>query len=299
VYITTVILLALVWQIYGNVPSIYLMVGLATSVMLLGLPHGALDFAVAKSLGLVSNVKSAIIFICGYTAIASFSIIFWLNFPATALVIFLSVSIYHFSADWRENMPAYGAISLAAVVICGPAVLYSNTVLSLFTAILVSAEASADIIVGMQFVFALSIASFVLFLGRKAVTKFKNHRNNAWQTAEWITLLISAVAITPLLHFGLYFCLLHSPKHLFDIAEKLDITLTRAIVLSIPFVLLTVFIGMACYILIEQTGVQLALDTALLRWLFIGLFGLTMAHMLLVNFWHRAQCVSKNLPYNF
>jgi Brp/Blh family beta-carotene 15,15'-monooxygenase len=265
------------------------MIGLATSVVLLGLPHGALDFALAKSLGFVSSVKSSLLFIFGYMLIASVSVIFWLSFPATALVFFLAVSIYHFSADWRQNMPRYAAFSLAAVVICGPSILYSSTVQNLFSALLVDAEASANIVVGMQLLFAPSLVFFVFFLGQKTTTKNKSSRNISWPSAEWITLLISSVAITPLVHFALYFCLLHSPKHMFDIAEKLNITLTRAFVRSIPFVLLSVLIGLACYILLLQADVQLILSTVLLRWLFIGLFGLTIAHMLLVSIWHRTR----------
>jgi Brp/Blh family beta-carotene 15,15'-monooxygenase len=262
----------------------YLIIGLAVAVILLGLPHGALDFAVAKSLKLFSTSISALIFITAYTAIAAFSIIFWISFPAAALTIFLCVSVYHFSADWRASMPRYAGISLATIIICGPAMVYSSVVLTLFTALLLSNEAANWIIQGMRLTFSISLLGFLYFL----VSLVRSNKTfSKWRIAEWMSLLISSLVFIPLLHFGLYFCLLHSPKHLHDVSEKLNVKVVKAMVISLPFVFLTILLAAGLYSWFTAQGNAVELTTVLLRWVFIGLFGLTMSHMLLISFWHR------------
>jgi Brp/Blh family beta-carotene 15,15'-monooxygenase len=134
----------------------------------------------------------------------------------------------------------------------------------------------------MRILFISSIAflaSFALY------ALFKKKYSNAWQMAEWSILLLSSVTLNPLLHFGLYFCLLHSPKHLHDVSELLNTSVKKTLVLSLPFVILTLVLAVALYLWLGS-GV-LSID--LLRWVFIGLFGLTTSHMMLISIWHSSK----------
>ena len=110
-------------------------------------------------------------------------------------------------------------------------------------------------------------------------------RPGVWQITEWLTLILSSLILSPLIHFGLYFCLLHSPKHLRDVGMKLRVSVKRAIVISLPFVILTIVLAAGLYELFGSSR----LSTDLLRWIFIGLFGLTISHMLLIHLWHRSD----------
>jgi Brp/Blh family beta-carotene 15,15'-monooxygenase len=258
-----------------------LMIVLALAVTFLGLPHGALDFAVAKSLNLVTSVSLVIRFVSIYVVIAALSIIFWICLPDIALVLFLCISVFHFSADWRGTVPLLFRLSLASVLLCGPSVLYSKVVTELFTALLLTSQAANWVIQGMQVTFYAGICVFIYFLIRLSMYK---KRPSIWHYTEWLTLLVSSIILTPLLHFGLYFCLLHSPKHLQDVGVKLNVSVKRAIVISLPFVVLTIVAAVSLY---ELFGTR-ELNIDLLRWIFIGLFGLTMSHMILVHLWHRS-----------
>ncbi|GAB56151.1 hypothetical protein GPUN_2036 [Glaciecola punicea ACAM 611] len=286
IYIGTLLIFALLVAANFSLPEQYLIIGLAAAVTILGLPHGALDFAVAKSLNLVHSVKSGIFFISAYTTIAVLSILFWLGFPASALVLFLCVSIFHFSADWRTSMPKYAGMCLAAIVICGPAVIYSDVVTSLFTALLLSVDAANLVMQGMRLLFFATLAVFLYFLAKLVMSR---KAKGKWRLAEWICLIMSSLVLTPLLHFSLYFCLLHSPKHLHDVSAKLNIDISRAVLLSIPFVLATMFIALGVYYGVSQYRGGLSINTVILRWVFIGLFGLTMSHMILISVWHRHE----------
>ncbi|PKI03498.1 Brp/Blh family beta-carotene 15,15'-dioxygenase [Glaciecola sp. 33A] len=255
---------------------------LAIAVVILGLPHGALDFAVAKSLNYVTGVRTACRFLVIYTAVAGVSIVFWIALPGTALSLFLGISIFHFAADWRTTMPWYARICLSAMVLCGPSIVNSAIVLTLFTALFVSGEVAVWIIQAMQMIFAVAFLGFVYFV-IEAVTNKKI--KSGWQVTEWIALITSSVVLTPLLHFALYFCILHSPKHLFDVSKMLKLSFVKVIVISLPFVILTLVLAWVLFAVVASD----AIDTELLRWIFIGLFGLTMSHMMLIHLWHRTR----------
>lgn len=265
-----------------RLPESYMIVGLTIAVTLLGLPHGALDFAVAKSLKLISSFNSALYFIIIYTTTSAFSIALWLGFPATSLGLFLCVSIYHFSTDWRNTMPLYARLGMASVIICGSAVIYPSTLLTLFTALFLTAETANLIIQGMQLVFWVGVATLAYFIVQLLKANLELNKLTRFECAA---LVASSLTLTPLLHFALYFCLLHSPKHLHDVAEELQLSVSKAIALSLPFVALTIILAVISF---EFLGVN-DVNVDLLRWLFIGLFGLTMSHMLLINLWHRSH----------
>ncbi|MFQ3220627.1 MAG: Brp/Blh family beta-carotene 15,15'-monooxygenase, partial [Paraglaciecola sp.] len=157
IYISVCTLAALATLANINMASDNLIIVLALAVIFLGLPHGALDFAVAKSLNLVTSVSSAIRFVTLYSAIAALSIIFWIWVPDIALVLFLCVSVFHFSADWRVTMPFLSRVGLACIVLCGPSVLYSAALTDLFTALLLTTQAANWVIQGMQITFYVGL----------------------------------------------------------------------------------------------------------------------------------------------
>jgi Brp/Blh family beta-carotene 15,15'-monooxygenase len=282
IYLVTLGLSVLALLLNIELSNVTGITALALAVVILGLPHGALDFAVAKSLNYVTGVRTACSFLVIYTAVAGVSIAFWTVLPGTALSLFLGISIFHFASDWRTTMPFYARICLSAMLLCGPSIVHSAIVLTLFTALFVSSEVAVWIIQSMQIIFTVAFLGFVYFV-IAAVTS-KNIRSG-WQVTEWIALITSSVVLTPLLHFALYFCVLHSPKHLLDVSKTLRLSFVKVIVISLPFVLLTLLLAWVLFALVASDDI----DTELLRWIFIGLFGLTMSHMLLIHLWHRVR----------
>lgn len=265
-----------------QLPEACLIIALAVAVTLLGLPHGALDFAVAKSLRLISSFNSALYFIVIYLAISAFSIALWISFPAVSLGLFLCVSIYHFSTDWRNTMPCCARFGLASIIICGPAIIYSSTLLALFTSLFLTSGGAHWIIQGMQVIFWLGIIVWVYFIFELLKA---NRALDKLTIVECAALIVSSLTLSPLLHFALYFCFLHSPKHLNDVGEELQLSVSKAIILSLPFVALTIVLAAILFNFFAVND----LNIDLLRWIFIGLFGLTMSHMLLINLWHRSH----------
>ena len=80
------------------------------AVVLIGLPHGALDGAIAMHLGYANKILNFISFIVLYVVMAGLVVALWIVMPAPCLLAFLIISMIHFGsgdASWY-GLDAYG-----------------------------------------------------------------------------------------------------------------------------------------------------------------------------------------------
>jgi Brp/Blh family beta-carotene 15,15'-monooxygenase len=102
-----------------------------------------------------------------------------------------------------------------------------------------------------------------------------------WQSAlEFISLFILAYFTSPLLYFTLYFCLLHSPRHLSELfiaAPTLEHSRMLRMMLIYTLATLVLLGGLGWY------WATLPTSTLILRLIFIGLAAVTVPHMLLIG----------------
>ena len=74
------------------------------AVVLIGLPHGALDGAIAMHLGYANKILNFISFIVLYVLMAGLVVALWIVMPAPCLLAFLIISMIHFgSGDARHG----------------------------------------------------------------------------------------------------------------------------------------------------------------------------------------------------
>ena len=66
------------------------------AVVFIGLPHGAMDGALAAHFGWMESKKKAASFLLGYVAMAALVVGFWFIAPAISFIIFLAISMFHF-----------------------------------------------------------------------------------------------------------------------------------------------------------------------------------------------------------
>ena len=66
------------------------------AVVFIGLPHGAMDGALAAHFGWMESKQKAALFLLGYVAMAVLVVGFWFIAPAISFIIFLAISMYHF-----------------------------------------------------------------------------------------------------------------------------------------------------------------------------------------------------------
>lgn len=116
------------------------------------------------------------------------------------------------------------------------------------------------------------------------------------EDAALIAMVQNALGLTtpPLVFFIIYFCLLHSARHLLEgFAEERGVLPRRAVVGIV--VGATVAPIVAAAVFLSFTGGGAALDERLLQVVFIGLAALTVPHMIVVTLGDRSRAHSDEL----
>lgn len=241
---------------------------LALGVAILGVPHGALDPWVARRLRLWRGPAGFAVFNLAYVALAAVVVGLWLLAPPVALIAFLAVSAWHFGGDWTLPGPARLLAGLAIVLL--PAWRFEAEVAEIFAVLAGPGGARVAEIIAMA---GPGVAFGLLGAGLYAA------RSSLRSGAELAVIGALALTVQPLIYFIVYFCLLHSPRHLRgQFAQAPRRLRTRLGVLALVYTALTLAMaGAAAWWLAGAS-----IEQSALRIVFIGLAALTAPHMLLI-----------------
>lgn len=241
-------------------------------MLLLGVPHGGFDIALAHRRWQIGAPRALAGFLALYVGLAAAVVVLWFALPQLALPAFILMSAYHFSGDWSEDLPGLPRIVLGLGMISAPALLHRDAVSAIF-AWLVPAETAG---MTAQWMAAASVP--LLQAGALILLVMAWTRPAA--AVEIAATLLLAVFASPLVFFVVYWCLLHSPRHLLAVRSELRPRNWAAFVrLSWPYAPLAILGVLLGALLLPQ----LQLGQAVLAALFIGLAGLTVPHMALVD----------------
>lgn len=245
---------------------------LAPAVAILGLPHGALDWPLARGLWQLEGAGGQARFSLLYLGLAAAVLSVWLVLPGPALLLFVCYSALHFSRDWA-GAPRLWQWSGGLATVGAPALTHGAEVDAIFTVLATDAAAQTATTLlagaGLAGLAALLIACF---------------RDRAPQAlAEQIGIWGAALVLPPLVYFIAYFCLLHSVRHLTGTLRTLP---DRGAVLGQAALVTGMTVAMAAVAFLALPTETLR-DAALLQVVFIGLASLTVPHMLLVEMWER------------
>lgn len=243
---------------------------LAPAVAVLGLPHGALDLPMARAIWPLRGGRDLARFFAGYLALAGAICALWWAAPAAALAAFLAYSALHFSGDWQGDGTLWRlAGGLSAVG--APALLHMPAVAAIFAALGPVAQAG-PIALGTALAGAVGGGCAHVALARGGASRAPGR--------EIAAIWLGAALLPPLLSFAVYFCLLHSLRHLTGTLAVLPdrrAALRGAAALTLG-ALGGALLGLA---LILRGGAGDATGPVL-QLVFIGLAALTVPHMLLV-----------------
>ena len=241
---------------------------LLTAVAVAGLPHGALDPLVARRAKLWQRGSGLLAFSLLYLLIAGAAFSLWMLFPDTTLASLLVMSVWHFSGDWRSALPRSQCLAMATAVICAPALWHRTEVNEIFSYL---TSANAHLFSSfMAYLAPLSLLIAIIALVRK-----KN--SGADSLIEFAILMLAAAVLPPLIFFLVYFCLLHSPRHLLEVTQ--DFARAEVASYGIVFTALSLCLAVATFFLLPDTGISERLTQVL----FIGLLVLTVPHMLIIE----------------
>jgi beta-carotene 15,15'-dioxygenase len=253
---------------HGLDPSanLFIMMAALVCIVIMGVPHGSLDVLFARKTFEIKYLKHWIKFISFYL-IAAFSIIlFWIFLPNLFFVTFLILSALHFSDD--INSIGFTALKViyGASMISLPSLLFSHELINLY-AMLIERQAATKIVSASQFVGALVLLILLVQLLNKQI--------NIRAKLETACVFSLFLLIHPILAFTIYFCFMHSARHLirshFFLRKFSSQAFFNALILPTAAVII---MG----ILVWWLGANEHLEIEMIRIIFIGLAALTVPH---------------------
>ena len=247
-------------------------------IVFIGLPHGAVDGALAAHLGWMDSKKKAASFLTGYVAMAALVVGLWFIAPVLSFIIFLAISMFHFGKgdvnSTDKQFTGIESLARGGIVIAGISQFHKVDADYIFQVLIGS---NTDLVwLFLDAALAITIAC----CGITIAAKKGQERGKFFGEIAGLTLIFAI--LPPLVGFSIYFCLIHSVRHftsmkamLSDTISKLQITKTTVLFSAICWA-----VGL---IILAQQSTNIGIEPALLQVIFIGLAALTVPHMMLVD----------------
>ncbi|MGB0450115.1 MAG: Brp/Blh family beta-carotene 15,15'-dioxygenase [Porticoccaceae bacterium] len=254
------------------------------AILLIGVPHGGLDGAVARRAGWPSGTVPWILFHLTYLLLAAAVVGLWWLYPLPSLVFFLLISALHFgSSDIRHISPPFTRAAWLPLLAHGGLVaiaipaFQSSAVEPLF-AVLVGADNSVWLLKLIDQLLLPWAACLFFYLIYAAYQP-------RWQRALCNLSLLIALAylLPPLVSFALYFCLWHSRSHMQRIWKGIAQDQRRRSAIETLIYSLLSYAAAALFFVLHSDAAETSAPS-LVQLTFIGLAALTVPHMFLVDF---------------
>jgi Brp/Blh family beta-carotene 15,15'-monooxygenase len=243
----------------------------AVAIVLAGIPHGTLDVEIAAAhfgqKGFAGKAK----IIGGYLGCAGAMVLLWLQVPELALISFLVISIVHFSRDWRGGVDPFLAMMVGWALVALPAFASPDDVAMIFAALTGSEN-------GAVIAALLGAASVPAALGSLVFAYWAFRHDDKQSALEVLSCIFAAMFLPPLVAFAIFFCGLHSPRHMADaLRETGDLSpLKKAAIIIAVFAL---SLGLGALMFVFQGPVPA--DMGIIRTAFILISTLTVPHFIL------------------
>lgn len=247
-------------------------VALAAAFVMSGLPHGAMDLWISRDAGYWASWGTFAAFHIAYIACAALCFLLFSVWEPLALLAFLSFSIVHFSEDWPETIPRPVCLLLSFCTIALPFLAHPQDVADIFSVMIgqESAQTQANLDGLSQYLPMVITAS----LGSVAVLDWR-------QLTLPIAVFAGAFFLPPLIFFGLYFALWHSPLHLYRHADLIGSASRKSVLVAYAFI--AAGIAGAITLLALPSITSLSISDHIIRIIFWSLAALTVPHMILLS----------------
>ncbi len=244
----------------------------AALIIILGVPHGALDTLFARELYGVNSVTSWIKFSVIYLVMAGLVVGLWYLAPLLFLIGFIGISIAHFSGDPDGETGWFIRLIYGGAIIFIPVLKHPREIADVFSLLVgdSSSQALMPWMSGLALPWLLALAGVVLYLIIK----------KSPLSYELLSLGLIAYFVSPLISFTIFFCGMHSARHIIRTAAfakySQPVLLLGAMLL--PMIGVLVMSVASWFLLKNQT-----LDGRVVQIVFVGLAALTVPHMALVE----------------
>ena len=259
-------------------------------ILSIGISHGSLDNLKGKKLFQILGFNNFLFFYLSYILIALLIIILWIIIPYVSLIIFLIVASYHFGKEDTQFLISensnYNQLLFflkGSLIVFAPLYFHFDETISIFKLLLIDNESFYNFLNFVEannvllYGIVLSTLSNILLFTQKFELK------NFTILLDYFSIIIINFYFSPLVAFTIYFCFLHSIRHIISLMSELDnndlkngfkIFTKKALPLTI---LTAIFCLIGLYFLSNTYN----FNSSILKIIFIGLASLTFPHILL------------------
>ena len=256
-------------------------------ILSVGISHGAMDNYKANKLLLIYKINNKSIFFIVYILISTFVILLWSLYGSLTLLSFLLIASYHFGREdtaflheGNSNLDQLLYLIKGSLIVFSPLFFHFDETLKIFETlfldkkILLFLEDEHWII---NICLGLSILGYFYFVYKN---KFKDFEI---LFLDMLSILILNYFFTPLIAFTIYFCFLHSIRHIISISYDLNpgnfysgvkIFIKKAL----PLTVITAVLYLLSVVFLSNSY---GLNDVVIKVIFIGLASLTFPHILL------------------
>jgi Brp/Blh family beta-carotene 15,15'-monooxygenase len=248
-----------------------MLLGALSLVVILGVPHGSLDVLFARQTYQLAHMTKWIKFLSLYMASCLLIIALWMLAPGFFFVAFLILSAIHFSDD--INLPGHQLLKLSYgfAIISLPSLMNGNELTNLY-GMIVDAELAQHIVLISKYV--------SLFLLPALLLLFYINKVNFRSQLEITSISILFLLATPILAFTIYFCLMHSARHLVRSRFFLDGFQRQQFIYALILPTIAVIImGFGIW----HFKLTPSFERDLIQIIFVGLAALTVPHAWVLN----------------
>ena len=265
------LLLVIIDRFWGGMNSPHVNMLAAVAIVLAGIPHGTLDVEIAAAHFGQKGITGKIRIIGGYLLCAAAMVLLWILLPELALISFLIISIVHFSRDWRGGVDPFLAMMVGWALVALPALASPDDVAMIFAALTGSNN-------GAVIAALLGAASVPAALGSLVFAYWAFRHDDKQSALEVLACIVAALFLPPLVAFAIFFCGLHSPRHMADaLRETGDLSpLKKTAIICAVFAL---SLGLGVVMFLYQGDVPA--DMSIIRTAFILISTLTVPHFIL------------------
>ena len=245
-----------------------------------GLAHGSIDILTAKRKNIISSDKNNLIFLISYVIIPVFFFLIWLNFPNFTFTVFLVLSLLHFGISdklYFDKLISLIEISLRALIVFTlPIVFHNYETIQIVRFLYVSDEYLLTLTKFFEYLVYFIIPLMALFIYYSFI------KQNVGGILEIFIILFCFYFFKPLVSFLLYFCFLHSTRHLLNEKKLLNLSFKKIFFKTIP---MTSIVVVGTFILLFLSYFFFKSSSLLFSsYIIIALFCFTIPHIILINF---------------
>ena len=265
-------------------PQLELIV-VAVLILVLGVPHGALDTIFAKKLYGIRTLSGWLQFSLLYLLLAALVVGLWLWQPGLFLLGFLAISAAHFSGDPLQGVPWPARLFYGGSVILLPTIGHAQEIGRLFG--LLVGDATATPLVPW-----LRLLAWPWLVGL-ALASLWQTRHDFWTALEMAAAGILAIVAPPLVSFVVFFCGMHSARHILRTMNFSGRSSWRYVAGAALLPMAGVLAGSTlAWVFLRDT----ALDARVVQVVFVGLAALTEPHMVLVERVRLSGWIREKIP---